>query len=126
MAPLIEDLRLARVLVWLTECIPHLRVLCYQPQRDLFATATDQDRHRSCRTRFQLLDALFDSRQRILQRAQPVSGLTEFESELLVVTLEPPSAEPEHEPATGKLVDGAGHVGDEVWAAISDRGDHRA
>src|SRR5258708_24105593 len=97
-APLVEDSRLTCVFVWVSERVPHLRVLGHQPKGHLLAPAADEDRHRTRGPGLQFLDALLDSRQRLFESAKPVFGLPESEPVLLVVALVPAGAEAEHEP----------------------------
>src|SRR5712691_549795 len=101
-------------------------MLCHQPKGHLLAPAADEDRHRSGRPGLQLLDALLDAWQRLLEGAQPVSRFSEREPVLVVIALEPSCSEAEHEPAARQLIDGARLIGDEIRISISDRTDHGA
>jgi hypothetical protein len=101
-------------------------VLGDQPQRHLLTAAPDENRHPTRRARLQLRDSFLDARQSFAQHPQPVAYLTERETELVVIPLEPACAQAEDEATTRQLVDRAGHVRDEVRIPVPDRRHHGA
>jgi hypothetical protein len=54
---------------------------------------------------------------------QPRAGRTEVVAVLVVVAFEPAGAEAEDEAAAADVVDGPGHVREQVGIAVADRGD---
>ena len=67
-----------------------------------------------------------DARQRLAQVAQAVGRVAELVAELVVVALEPAGADAEDQPAARDVVDGAGHVGQQLRVAVAVAGHERA
>ena len=73
-----------------------------------------------------LAQRCLDPRQRLAEGVQPAAGGTELVAVLVVVALEPARTDAEDQPAVADVVDGAGHVGEQVGVAVGVAGDQRA
>ena len=70
--------------------------------------------------------ALLDERQVAGEVVQPAAGRAELVAVLVVVALEPARPDAEDEPAAADVVDGPGHVGEQLRVAVAVAGDQRA
>ena len=60
-----------------------------------------------------------DPGQRLAERVEPAAGGAELVAVLVVVLLEPARADAEDQPAAADVVDGAGHVGQQLGVAVA-------
>ena len=92
----------------------------------LLAAAPDEDRDVAGGRRVELAPPAADARQRLGEVGEPGARGAEVVAVLVVVALEPARADAEDEPAAGDVVDGAGHVGQQLGVAVAVAGDQRA
>ena len=99
----------------------------HEPQGLLLAAAADQHRDvAGTGGGFSLAsrDSMRGSAAR--QVVQPLARRPELVAVLVVVLLEPARADAEDQPAVADVVDGAGHVGQQLGVAVAVAGDERA
>ncbi len=96
-----------------------------KPERLLLAAAADEDGDGAGGGRVELGPALLDDRKGLGERVETSSGSAELVAVLGVVTLEPARPDAEDEAAVADVVDGAGHVGQQLRVAIAIAGDER-
>jgi hypothetical protein len=114
-----QDLQLALDRLRVAEAVPDVRVLRHQAQRLALAAAADQHRDLAGRRGVQLAPAGLDPGQCPGQVVQPAAGGAEVVAVLLVVLLEPAGADAQDEPAVADVVDGAGHVRQQLGVAVA-------
>ena len=122
----VEDPILAGERVQVAEAVPNGGVLCGVAQRLAFPSAADEDRDVACRSGVQLRPSAADAGECLRQVGEPRAGRAEVVAVLVVVALEPTCADAEDEPAPADVVDGAGHVGQQLGVAIAVARDERA
>src|SRR5690625_5110837 len=106
--------------------VPDVAVLGDVAQRLALTTAADEHRDVSGGGRVEPRPPVPDPGQRLGQVRQPGPGGAEVVAVLQVVALEPARADAEDEPPPADVVDGAGHVGEQVGVAVAVAGDERA
>src|SRR5690606_34389915 len=121
-----EDDVLACQGVEIGEAVPDVGVFGDQAQSLLLTAAADEDRYAADGLGVELAEAGGDAGQVFLQQRQTGSGGAEFVAVLVVVLLEPAGADAEDQAAAADVVDGAGHVGEQVGVAVAAAGDPRA
>ena len=98
-----------------------------QAQRLLLAAAADEHRDLPGRRRVEPAARRASMRGRAsAERRRGAAGRAELVAVLVVVLLEPAGADAEDEPAAADVVDGAGHVGEQVGVAVAVARDERA
>ena len=124
--PLVEDPVLVRDGVGVAEPVPDVCVLGHDAQSLALAATPDQHRDVAGRPWVEALPPPADAGQVTGQGAQPPTRRAELVAVLVVVPLEPPRADAQDEPAAADVVDGAGHVGQQVGVAVRVAGDQGA
>ena len=114
-------------LVRLALAVPDRGVLGDDAEGHLFPAAADEDRERvPDRARVQLGETVDDDRHVAIEIAQARGRGAELVAVLLVIALIPAAADAEDEAAVGDVVEGAGHVGEQVGVAVAVGGDEAA
>jgi hypothetical protein len=121
-APLVEHRVLVGELGRRAEAVPQPGVLGHEAEGHLLAAAADQDGQVAGGRRVELAQPRLDAGQRVGQVPQPARPGPELVAVLGVVALEPPGAEAEDQAAVAELVDGAGHVGQQLGVAVAVAG----
>ena len=75
---------------------------------------------------FSLASRVLDPRQRAAEVVEAAAGGAELVAVLVVVLFLPARSDAQDQPAVGDVVDGAGHVGQQLWVAVGVAGHQRA
>ena len=120
---LIEDVQFVGCFFRSAEAIPHIGILGHQFQGHLFATPTNQDREGVLdRGRIQFGQTVLDDREIVTKITQAIGRSLVGEVVLGVVLFVPAGTNPEDEATTRDMVQGAGHIGEEVGIAVAVAG----
>src|SRR5690606_16478288 len=115
----VEDLRLAPEHLDVAEAVPDGGVLGGVAQRLALPAAADQHGDVAGGGGVEPGPAGPDAGERLREVGQPAAGGAELVAVLVVVALEPARADAEDEPSAGDVVDGAGHVGEQIGVAVA-------
>src|SRR5579884_507965 len=114
--------RLGRVGVAGGEAVPHVGVFGDQAQRLFLTLAADQDREVARGRRIQFGQTGFDAGQRSAEVVEPTGRGAEFVAVFVVVFLFPARPDAEYQTPVADVVDGAGHVGEQLGVAVGVAG----
>ena len=102
-----------------TPAVPHVGVAGAHRQGQPLAQASDHQRQRPRRGRVEPAQPPLQPHDGRLQLADPVRPRRHGVAVLEVVALQPAGPQAEHQPAARGVVDGAGHVGQQVRVAVA-------
>ena len=108
------------------ERVPRVGVLGDEPERDLLAAPTDQDRQVTDRRRVELREPVLHPGQVIAELAQAAAGGTELIAVLCVVAFEPTGTDAEVHPAARHVIESARHVDQQLGVPIAVTGHEHA
>ena len=105
--------------------MPDVGMSCDGRQGALRACAADEDRQRAYRRRIERGKPVLDADQTLVEQVEPGPEGAEVVSVSGVVLFVPSCAEAEDQPASADVIDGTGHVGEQVRVAVTDTGDEQ-
>src|SRR5579859_3228853 len=125
-APRVDDLILVADDVRRAARIRHLGVFGGQPQRALLTAAADQNGYVAHGRRVPLFQPILDSRQRVAQLGQPLSGRTPGQAVRAMVAFRVAGPKAQDQPTRTQVIDRSSHVRQQVRIAVADRTHDRA